>query len=164
MTRKWLVVYTKPQHEVKSYNYLCMHNIKAYLPLYKELRQWSDRKKWVEKPLFPGYLFVFVSNKEYFNVLSCPSIIKYIFHNGVAATVDNRIIAGIEKQIKINNGENIEAVDVDFEYGQEIVLKTGPFKGLTGKLVQFKGKHKIAIELECMNRRILIETRKAHVV
>ena len=32
--------------------------IESYLPLKKVLKQWSDRKKWVEEPLFRSYIFI----------------------------------------------------------------------------------------------------------
>lgn len=164
MTKSWMVVYTKPQHEKKSQHFLEQHGIEVFLPLRKELRQWSDRKKWVERPLFPSYLFVRIANKDYYNVLNCPGIVKYIFHNGAPATVDPAIIKGIKLQLKSKQEMLIEPIDTSLECGQEIEIKTGPFKGLRGKILQIKGKQKLAIEIECMNRKILIETSQKDIL
>ncbi len=164
MTKSWMVVYTKPQHEKKSQHFLNQHGIEVFLPLQKELRQWSDRKKWVEKPLFPGYLFVKIANKEYYSVLQCPGIVKFIYYNGAPATVAPGIIKGIKNQLKRTQEIFVEPIDTSLECGQEVEIKSGPFKGLNGKLLQIKGKQKLAIEIECMNRKILIEAPKKHIV
>ena len=54
----WYAIYTKPRTEKKACEELTCKGISTYLPVVKTLKQWSDRKKWVEKPYFPGYLFV----------------------------------------------------------------------------------------------------------
>lgn len=53
----WFAVYTKSRHEKVVHASLMSQGVEAYLPSHKVLSQWQDRRKWVEKPLFPGYLF-----------------------------------------------------------------------------------------------------------
>ena len=55
MNKQWIVVRSKPRSEKVVYKELVSKNIEAYLPLLKERRKWSDRKKWVEFPLFSSY-------------------------------------------------------------------------------------------------------------
>ena len=81
MLKNWLVAYTKPRHEKKSAEVLKSSGVDVFLPLQKQLKVWSDRKKWVESPLFPGYLFVNISDDDYFKVLNSYGIVKYIFFN-----------------------------------------------------------------------------------
>jgi hypothetical protein len=52
----WYVAYTKPRHERTAVYSLQKAGIGSFLPLTKKLRIWSDRKKYVEEPLFPSYL------------------------------------------------------------------------------------------------------------
>ena len=56
--KKWIAVYTKPRHEKTVENELLKKGFEVYLPILKERRKWSDRKKWVEFPLFRSYIFV----------------------------------------------------------------------------------------------------------
>jgi hypothetical protein len=44
----WYALYTKPRHEKKVYEQLLEKNIETFLPMVKTLRQWKDRRKWVE--------------------------------------------------------------------------------------------------------------------
>ena len=48
---KWFVIYTKPNFEIKIAERLNNNGIKAYCPVYKEVKQYSDRKKKIIKPL-----------------------------------------------------------------------------------------------------------------
>ena len=56
--KTWYALYTKSRNEKKAHSALVSSGIDSFLPLIKNLKQWSDRKKWVEEPLFRSYLFV----------------------------------------------------------------------------------------------------------
>ena len=62
---KWVAVYTKSRHEQIVVNELNKKNIEAYCPMFKERRQWSDRKKWVHFPLFRSYVFANIESVSY---------------------------------------------------------------------------------------------------
>ncbi|MDD3876076.1 MAG: UpxY family transcription antiterminator [Bacteroidales bacterium] len=157
MKKQWLVVYTKPRHEKKSCEILASHGIDVFLPLNKELVQWVDRKKWVEKPFFPGYLFVNIDEKEYNNVLNCKGIVRYIYHEGKPAIVRSEIIEGIRQSIMLNNYVTINTLENIRDCGKLINIKLGPFKGLSGRLVEIRGKKNIAIEIESLNKIVLVD-------
>jgi hypothetical protein len=70
----WYAVYTKPHHEKRIYNQLQQEGIKTYLPLQMTLKQWSDRKKKICKPLFSCYLFANITSKEYYKVLNVSGV------------------------------------------------------------------------------------------
>ena len=58
VNRKWYALYVKSRHEYVTQGELVQKGIDTFLPSVKKLRQWKDRKKSVDFPLFPGYLFV----------------------------------------------------------------------------------------------------------
>ena len=64
MVKNWIVVRSKPRSEKIAYAQLAEKGIEAYLPLLKERRKWSDRKKWVNFPLFSSYLFARIEIKD----------------------------------------------------------------------------------------------------
>jgi len=66
---KWIAVYTKSRHEKVVIQELEKKNIEAYCPILKERRQWSDRKRWVEFPLFRSYVFVKIELKNSLYIL-----------------------------------------------------------------------------------------------
>ena len=62
---KWYAIYTNPRAEKLVHLRLEETGVEAFLPLQKTYRQWSDRKKLVEKPLLSSYVFVKVMPKQF---------------------------------------------------------------------------------------------------
>jgi transcription antitermination factor NusG len=152
----WFAVYVKSRAEKKAQTELQFKNIEAFLPLQRKLRQWSDRKKWVEMPLISGYLFVRVSRKEYDSVLQSNHVVSYVRFEGTAAQIPDRQIDYLKLMLKQDNLD-IEVTQESFEPGQLVEVVAGPMIGLRGKLVRIKGKNKVAIELEQLGYSALIE-------
>ena len=75
---RWYAIYTKSRNEKKVALNLQEKGIEVYLPLLKTLKQWSDRKKWVEEPLFRSYLFVRILDKNYLEVLQTDGVVRFI--------------------------------------------------------------------------------------
>lgn len=152
----WHAVYTKSRAEKKAYTEIQQKQIEVFMPVQQKLRQWSDRKKWVQMPLIPGYLFVRVSRKEYDSVLQSNYVVSYVRFEGKAATIPDGQIEYLKLMLKQENLD-IEISHETFEPGQMIEVVAGPLIGLKGKLVHFKGKEKVAIELEELGYSALIE-------
>lgn len=152
----WYAVYIKSRAEKKAQTELQQKEIESFLPLHRRLRQWSDRKKWVEMPLIPGYLFVRVSRKEYDPVLQSNFVVSYVRFEGTAAIIPDHQIEYLQLMLKQDN-LNIEITRETFEPGQMIEVVAGPLIGLQAKLVRIKGKEKAAVELEQLGYSALIE-------
>lgn len=153
---RWYAVYVKSRAEKKAQVELQYKKIESFLPLQRKLRQWSDRKKWVEMPLIPGYLFVRVSRKEYDLTLQSPQIVSFVRFEGTAATIPDNQIEYLKLMLKQDNLD-IEITRETFEPGQIIEVIAGPLIGVRGKLVRIKGKNKVAVELEQLGYSALIE-------
>ena len=163
MSKNWLVAYTKPRHEKKSAEVLKLSDIDVFLPLQRQLKEWSDRKKWVESPLFPGYLFVNIYETDYFKVLNSFGIVRFIYFNHKPAVVRDDVIDSIKKLMSNEVLDCVEIADSELIIGDEIQILRGSLKGIKGKLVNFKGKNKIAIEIECMKKTVLVEIDKQYI-
>ena len=79
--RSWFALYTKPKHEFKAELELNNLSVENYLPKITRVRQWSDRKKKITLPLFSGYIFINVNEKERYQSLQLPSIVKTVSFN-----------------------------------------------------------------------------------
>lgn len=152
----WYAVYIKSRAEKKAEAELQSKEIECFLPLQRKLQQWSDRKKWVEMPLIPGYLFVKISNKEHNSVIQSNYIVSYVRFEGKAATIPDNQIEYLKLMLKQANSE-IEITRENFEPGQLIEVIAGPLIGLQGKMVSINGKNKIAIELMQLGYSALVE-------
>ena len=89
---KWYPVSTLPRAEKKACQALNVKGIEAYLPLHKQLKQWSDRKKWVEEPIIKSYLFVRIQEHEQTEVLMTKGIARFIYFSGKIAAMPDRQI------------------------------------------------------------------------
>lgn len=152
----WYAVYVKSRAEKKAQTELQFKEIETFLPLQRKLRQWSDRKKWVEIPLISGYLFVRICRKEYDSVLQSNYVVSYVRFEGTAAVIPDNQIEYLKLMLKQENLE-IEITRESFAPGQMIEVTAGPLIGLRGKLVRIKGKSKVAIELEQLGYSALVE-------
>lgn len=152
----WHAVYVKSRAEKKAQTELQIQEIETFLPLQRKLRQWSDRKKWVETPLISGYLFVKASRKEYDQVLQSNYVVSYVRFEGKAAIVPEYQIEYLKLMLKQDSSE-IEITREKLKPGQMIEVVAGPLIGLKGKLQKIKGKNKVAIELEQLGYSALVE-------
>jgi len=85
--KRWYAAYTKPRCEKKADRLLQLKQIQSWCPVQKIQRQWSDRKKIIEEPLFKSYVFVHISEEEKTEVLKTDGIIQFIYYLGKPAII-----------------------------------------------------------------------------
>lgn len=159
--RDWFVLQTRARHEKKVHSLLTRLDIEAYLPLVTRKKQWSDRVKLVEEPLFSGYLFVKYNEINRYQILNTPGVVRFVCFDGQYATVDSTQIKTIKA---ISNLEKeTEVVDLELTPGEEVLITSGPFKGIYAKLVTCKGKGKILLEVEAIGKGVLLEIGKTKI-
>jgi len=141
---KWYAIYTRSRSEKKLYDELVEKGVECYLPLKRELRVWSDRKKWVESPLFTSYVFVRVSEREYYDALSSTWAARYVCFGGKAVPIPETQIAAL-KLFLADNKRNVELTSDSMKKGDQLEVTIGPLKGVQGELVQLRGKHRIVL-------------------
>ena len=153
----WYLLYTNPRAEKKTEIELRFLGYEVYLPLHKTLRQWSDRKKMVEVPLFNSYLFVYTElERHYYPILNVPGIVKFVNFEKKPALVDPREIELI--RLMLGNIEGLENVTASepIEPGEEVEIIAGPLIGTKGKMIEHKGKNKILIELNSIQQSLAV--------
>jgi transcription antitermination factor NusG len=141
----WFAVYTKSRFEKKVYSHLSEQSIEAYLPLQKKLRQWSDRKKWIEEPLISSYVFVRITEKEYFRVLNTPGVVCYVSFSGKAAPIRDAHIETLKKILA--TGSEFELTSEKIQPGESVEIVVGRLLGTQGELIQYKGNTKVLIRI-----------------
>jgi transcription antitermination factor NusG len=157
--KTWYAVYTKPRFEKKALEGLTETGIESFLPLIKTLKQWSDRKKWVEEPLFRSYLFVHIVKPDYYRVLNTAGVVKYITFEGKAVPVPPQQITAIRQYI--NAEEFIPENHFNPEIGDKVEISRGELQGLTGNLVKIQGRQKVRIEIESIGHSITLTIPKS---
>jgi transcription antitermination factor NusG len=160
----WYLLYTNPRAEKKVADELKRKNIEVFLPLQKTLKQWSDRKKWVEEPLFKSYVFVYTElEKNFYPILYTNGIVKFISFQGKTAIVDKREI-DLVKRILGDISIQAEALENSaIEMGDEVEIVGGPLIGNKGKLIQLQGAQKVMLELSSMQQTLLLTIPKEYI-
>ena len=131
----WKVIYTASRQEKKVAVLLERFGIAYYLPLVKKLRLWSDRKKWVEMPLFNGYVFVKPEPGIRDKVLEITGVVKYLKYNGADAQVSTNEIELIQRLIE--HGYHLELdTNKGFRQGDYVRIEQGPLKGIEAEVLK----------------------------
>ena len=152
----WYAIRVKSRSEKKVLADLTELNIEAYLPLQRKLRQWSDRKKWVEMPLITGYVFVYISRKEYEAVLKTYNVVCYVYFEGKAAIIRDEDINLLKRMLGQVEVE-LEITVEQLKSGQMVEIIAGPLCGVIGELIDFKGKNKVALRIPPLGYTVLVE-------
>ena len=140
---KWFVIYTKPNFEIKVAEGINSIGLNAYCPVYTEIKQYSDRKKKVTKPLLKSYVLVQITDTDRVKVFSIPGALRYVFWLGKPAEVRAKEI----EILKTNLTGSYDQVSISkLVKGKQYTIPAGPFKGKTGKVLDIL-KNKLRLEL-----------------
>ncbi|RKR10905.1 transcription antitermination factor NusG [Flavobacterium sp. 90] len=121
----WYVVYTKPKWEKKVADKLNQIGIECYCPLIIQMKQWSDRKKKVEVPLFNSYVFVQLADIDRNSVFQVSGVVRYLFWLGKPAIVRDEEINSIKTSLKAPNISDISVTSI--QVGDRIKIEAGAF-------------------------------------
>ena len=161
--KKWYAIYVKSRNEKKVLKTLDDIGIESFLPLITKMKQWSDRKKKVEEPLFRSYIFVNIPLSDYYKVLNVNGVVKFIcFEKKPVEVPANQIIA-IQKYIADTDLHELEYENIDFKEGELVRIKSGQLKDLVGRFVKINGKHRVIIDIEAVGQSLPINISRSNI-
>ena len=120
-------------------------------------RQWKNRKKEVELPLFNSYLFCKFDYKHRFEILQTHGIIKIINFKGIPAVVPEWQIDALKTILA--NPESLRMENY-FRQGDLVEVMAGPFKGLKGTVTNIRGESRLVITIEGIMQTVSVEMDK----
>lgn len=162
-SKKWFAIYVKSRNEKKVFKSLNDIGIESFLPLITKIKQWSDRKKKVEEPLFNSYLFVNIPLSDYYKVLNVNGVVRFICFEKKPVEVPENQIEAIKKYICDTDLHEVDYETIDFKEGELVRIKAGQMKDLVGRFVEIKGKHRIMIEIEVVGQYLPINIARTNV-
>jgi len=139
----WYVIYTKPKWEKKVAEKLEQAGIECYCPLITQIKQWSDRKKKVEVPLFNSYVFVQLPDADRNTVFAVPGVVRYLFWLGKPAIVRDEEINVIKKNLNTPNIADISVSSI--QVGDRIKLDSGAFSNQDAIVQEVSNTHYILV-------------------
>ena len=141
----WYALYTKSRTEKKVYEDLKNQGIEVYLPLKREQRQWSDRKKWVEVPIISSYIFIKISPWQYRDVFNARGVVAYVSHKGKAVPIPEREIEAMRRTVENKLAFSVESDKL--RKGEKVTITSGPLKGIEGEVEDIKGTKKLYLRI-----------------
>ena len=154
----WLAVYTKPRWEKKVHTRLLAKGIVSYCPLNVVHRQWSDRIKKVEEPLFKSYVFVQVLPAAQTEVRLTEGVINFVYWNGKPAVIPPHEIDTIRRFL--NEYDDVEALPV-LAPGQRVQIQSGLMMGATAVVEKIDNRWvEVSIESIGYRLRAKIDSRR----
>jgi len=155
ITRKsGYAAYICVNHEKRVAEQLAIRGVEHFLPLYKSVRRWKDRRVSLELPLFPGYVFVRMALRERLRVLQLPSVVRLVGFGGLPLALPDEEVEILRSGL--SHGRKAEPHPY-LSVGRRVRLTGGPFAGLAGTLLRRKNGTRFVISFELIQRSIAVE-------
>ena len=160
---EWYAVYARSRHEQRVYERLCAVEVEVFLPMMESVRQWSDRRKHILLPLFPGYLFVKIpwNAESRLSVLKQPGVVRIVSDYEKPAPIPENQIMAIQRFI---------AHDIHMDpcpyirLGQRVEIRKGVLKGLQGILLRKKGQFRFVVAVDMIQKAVSVEVNAEDLV
>jgi len=151
---QWFALYTCANHEKRVAAQLEAGVIDQFLPLYRSVRRWTDRRVQLDLPLFPGYLFARFARAARLRVLEVPGVVRLIGFNGQPCALPESDIenlrAGIGSSLRFEPHPYLTA-------GSRVRLVRGPLAGMQGILLRKKNIYRVVLSLDLIARSAAVE-------
>lgn len=148
---RWYALYLRSRFEGKVHTQLQRSGVECFLPLAEEVHAWSDRRKKVSVPLFPGYVFVKTEWKNWIQIVQVDGVIRFVSIRGHPSPIPDDQIEWI--RVVTGHPEHVRR-ETYLSVGKRVRVIAGPFKGVEGLIVEVKGSTRVVIALEAIAQSI----------
>ena len=154
MSLQWIAIRSKPRSEKIVSNELNKKGIESFLPLIKKRQQWSDRKKWVEFPLFPSYLFARIELKDSLYIMNTHGVNTIVKFGDKVITVEDKVVNSIK--LALEGGYELHQMKY-FTIGDQVEVIDGPMKGVVGIVEnKLKNENRLVIKIEALQQAVAV--------
>jgi transcription antitermination factor NusG len=158
---RWYAIKTRSRHEKRVRDQLLQRDITTFLPVHDSWRQWKDRKKKVELPLFPGYCFALFPLVERLRVLNVLGVANLVSINGRPEPVREDEIEAIQRLVCTKLQYDPHPF---LEEGMDVEVVRGPLAGIRGKLLRKDRVTRLVLAVTLVRQAAVVEIHPADVV
>jgi transcription antitermination factor NusG len=154
----WYALQVRSRKEGYVATQIVSQGYECFLPTYKSIRQWSDRLKELEQPLFPGYLFCRFDFQQRRPLVLTPGVFQIVGVGRTAVPVPDEEIQSLQQAIASGLPRQPWPY---LEVGQRVRVNYGNLRGLEGILVNLKGNHRVILSVTLLQRSVAMEVEAA---
>ena len=158
----WYVLHTRSRFEVKVHDGLLKKSETVFLPKILTQSRRRDRKQMIRIPLFPGYLFVHtdLSPERRLDILKTVGVVRFIGNSAGPVPVAESTIASLKIMVEADQGIQTGR---RMKKGQPVVVVQGPFTGVTGHFLSYRGGHRVVVHIEALGQYAAVEVDAADI-
>ncbi|MGA7461872.1 MAG: UpxY family transcription antiterminator [Candidatus Korobacteraceae bacterium] len=154
LPRNWFAAYTTPRHEKMVARHLAGRHIESFLPLYTSVRRWKNGCRLpVDKPLFPGYIFVNIPRKESVKVLQVPGVVAIVGAGREPLPLPDAEIESLRSALPLLRVEPHPYLVV----GEKVRITSGSLAGMIGVLIRKKNDLRVVLTLDLIQQSVAVE-------
>ncbi len=157
---KWYAIYTKPRWEKKVDALLQDKGVESYCPLTRTRKQWSDRVKIVEEPLFKSYVFVKVTDEDQLKVRMTNGVLNFVYWLGKPAIIKQVEIDRIKRFL--NEFDNVQAEPMDIKADDKVIITSGILMDKEAKVLRNMG-NRVEVEIESLGYKLVAYVDKKNI-
>jgi len=156
----WYAAYTSANHEKRVAEQLAARALEHFLPLYETVRHRKDRKVRLQLPLFPGYLFVRIPLRNRLRVQQVPGVARLVGFDGTPVALPDGEVESLRRSLA--NGMIVTPHSF-LKVGSRVRFRRGPLEGISGILLRRKGKFRVVISIDLIQRSVAVDADAADV-
>ena len=153
----WFALRVRSNAERAVRHALRAYGIEEFLPLVRTVSEWSDRVKTIERPLFPGYLFVRVSPISAHVAVRIPGVVSFLPTNLNPIPVDAAEIESIRLLCSSMLPLQVSDSSESFDVGASVTVDSGALAGLRGVVTRVKGRDRLVVAVEMIHKTVSVE-------
>jgi transcription antitermination factor NusG len=157
MTPQWFALRVRSRCEKVVALAARSKGFEDFLPLHRSRQHWSDRSKWVDVPLFPGYLFCRLNPEDRFSLLTIRGVMHIVGVGRIPEPVDEQEILAIQHAVLSNAPMEPWPFVED---GRRVRLSSGPLAGLEGILVSNEAQLRVVVGLTILKRSVAVKVER----
>jgi transcription elongation factor/antiterminator RfaH len=157
---RWYAVSVRPRHEKLVVRHLEHQGLNCFLPVYRSVRRWKDRRKELDMALFPGYVFVNLDARDRSGVLRAPGVLRFVTFQGQPAAVPDSEIRALESSMSAGLRPQPHPY---LHQGRKVRVKRGPLMGAEGIMIRRKDRFRLVLSIDLIMRSVMFEVDEADV-
>jgi len=153
---QWYAVHTRSRFEKAVSTQLSAKAVEVYLPSFGEVHKWKDRNKFVEMPVFPGYVFVRFAGDSAtrLQIMKTPGAVRILGNRDTILPVPDDEINSV-RRLLLSTGKCASHPFV--REGDWVRVRRGPLQDLEGLLVRIKNQNRLVIAIELLSQAVSTE-------